>query len=263
MPSPFPGMDPYLEAPGLWPDLHGSLIAALRLDLNARLPDRYFAAMDVFVWIEAPDTRVRAIKPDVPVVDLTQGGTATLVRPVAAPVTIRLPVVYPVGQRRLRVWDREDNRVVTAVEILSPSNKTEGPDRDAYLAKRNGYLASGVNLVEIDLLRAGLRPPLGENPPDPSAYYVIVSRGTRPENAGYWPIGLRDRLPDFPLPLDAEEPDLLVSLQRLLDGCYDGGRFARRIDYTSPPQPPLPEPDATWARELLAARLLPDTGISR
>jgi hypothetical protein len=171
--------------------------------------------------------------------------------------------VHPGGQRRLRVWDRAENRVVTAIEILSPCNKTEGPDRNAYLAKRNGYLAAGVNLVELDLLRAGQRPPLGEPPPDPSAYYVLVCRGTRPEETGFWPVGLRDRLPDFPLPLDPEEPDILISLQNLFDGCYDGGRFARRIDYSAPPPVPLPDADAAWARELLAARFLPDPGTSR
>src|SRR5262245_5906127 len=140
MPSPFPGMDPYLESPSYWGDFHGSLIAALRLDLNTRLPDRYYAAMDLYIWVEEPQGRARHVAPDVPVVDVGNGGTATLVRTVTAPATISLPVTRPTGQRRLRVWDREENRVVTAVEVLSPSNKTDGPDRDTYLAKRNAYL---------------------------------------------------------------------------------------------------------------------------
>jgi hypothetical protein len=256
MPSPFPGMDPYLESPSFWGELHSSLIAALYLDLNARLPERYYAAMDVYVWIDAPDGRSRHVAPDVPVVDSESGGgTATLTQAVVAPATVRLPVTRPAGQRRLRVWDREENRVVTAVEILSPANKTDGPDRNAYLAKRNGYLVAGVNLVEIDLRRLGLRPPLGDPPPAPSAYYALVCRSVQPEAAGFWGISLRDPLPEVPLPLGHSDPDLPVALQRLFTGCYDGGRFRRRIDYTVPPEVSLPEPDAIWARELLARHL--------
>jgi hypothetical protein len=250
-------MDPYLESPNLWGGFHGSLIAALRLDLNARLPERYFADMDVYVWIDEPEGGSRRVEPDVPVVDLGNGGTATLVRTVPAPVTVRLPVTRLGRQRRLRVWDREENRVVTAVAILSPSNKTEGADRNAYLVKRNGYLAAGVNLVEIDWLRTGLRPPLGDPPPAPSAYYVVVCRAAQPDAAGYWPIGLRDPLPEIPLPLADGDPDLPVPLQRLMDGCYDGGRYRLRIDYTAPPEPPLPDPDAAWARQLLDRYLNP------
>jgi hypothetical protein len=167
---------------------------------------------------------------------------------------VELPVVPRRGNRYVRIINVHDHRVVAAIELLSPSNKTLGRDRDAYLAKRDEYLASGVNLVEVDLLRAGLRPPLGA-PPTPSAYYALVCWASLLPRAGYWSIGVRDRLPEVPVPLDADKPDCLLDLQPCFDRAYDEGRFPLYINYTQPPTPPLPEADAAWARELLARHM--------
>jgi hypothetical protein len=143
--------------------------------------------------------------------------------------------------------------VVTAIELHSPSNKSPGPDRDAYLAKREEYLATGTNLVEIDLLRAGSRPPLGDNPPN-APYYVLVCRAWEFPEVGFWTIGLRDLLPEIPVPLAEDEPDVPLAIRPCVDNCYEGGRYALKIDYGEPPDPPLSESDAKWARELLASR---------
>jgi hypothetical protein len=261
MPSPFPGMDPYLEEPSLWPEFHGALLYCFRAALNAILPPRYAANVDRHVWLHEPDaeTRTRIGKPDAYLSEQPgthgegAGGTATATLP--APAVVTLPVVRREGQRYLRVLDRVNRRVVTVVELLSPSNKDPGPDRDQYLGKRNEYLADGLNLVEIDLLRTGRRPSLGEPLPPPGDYLVFVSRAADFPKAGIWTFTIRDLLPEVPVPLYPEDGFASLALKPCMDRVYDDARYL--LDYTRDPTPPLREPDATWARELLAARAAP------
>jgi hypothetical protein len=262
MPSPFPGMDPYLENPSRWPEFHGALLFCFRAALNAVLPPRYVASVDLHVWLHEPDaeTRTRIGKPDVYLTDqpgttgpASGGATATL----PAPAVVLLPVVRRVGPRYLRILDSLDRRVVTVVELLSPSNKDLGADRDQYLAKRNEYLATGLNLVEIDLLRAGHRPSLGEPMPPPGAYLVFVSRAADFPQVGIWTFTIRDALPEIPVPLDPEDGVASLALKPCLDKVYDEARYATILNYTQDSVPPLVEPDATWARDLLAARAAP------
>src|SRR6476619_3458534 len=158
MPSPFPGMDPYIESSEVWGDFHISMIAAMRAALNGVLPDRYAASADVHVWSVDPDTEASVLlgKPDVPVAEEgPTGGVATKVRHARAPAKLRLRLRRRRSRRYLRISEPRSNRVVTVIELLSPSNKATGTDREAYLAKREEYLATGTNLVEIDLLRGG------------------------------------------------------------------------------------------------------------
>jgi hypothetical protein len=154
-------------------------------------------------------------------------------------------------QRYLRVVDSLERRIVTVLELLSPSNKTANESGEAYRYKRSEYIGSGVNLVEIDLLRSGFRPPLGDPAPPVSDYYVLVSRASERPRVGIWPISVRDPLPQVPLPLDPGEPEVMLDLRAALDRVYDEGRYGQQLVYAQPPTPPLREPDATWARELL------------
>jgi hypothetical protein len=259
MPSPFPGMDPYLES-WIWPDFHGSMLGEIRTALNAVLPRRYAALIDRYVWLEEADdaTRVRLGVPDVTVAhrgDVVTGTTALEALP--APASVTLPVERREGTRYIRVYDLHSRRVVTVLELLSPANKTSGGDREKYLAKRNEYLATGTNLVEVDLLRAGERLPLGEPAPVPADYYVLVSRGADFPKAGIWPFSVRDLIPPLIVPLSSEDAPVVLELKPLTDRVYDIGRYADELDYGRPPRPPLREPDATWARELLARHLNP------
>jgi Protein of unknown function (DUF4058) len=257
MPSPFPGMDPYLEDPARWPDFHGAMIYAIRAALTPLLPERYSAGVDQYVWLHEPDldTRRRLGKPNAFVTDEaepTAGPVASALAALAAPAVSTLPVVRRTGPRYVRITDPEHRRVVTVIELLSPSNKDSAGDRDAYLAKRNEYLATGVNLVEIDLLRAGERLPLGDPAPDPGDYYVIVSLADAFPHVGVWPFTVRDPLPEVPVPLSGPDPAARVNLRACLDRAYDEARY--RINYDRPPTPRLRKPDATWARDLLANR---------
>jgi uncharacterized protein DUF4058 len=266
MPSPFPGMDPYLERPGLWPQCHFALIYNIHSQLNSRLPARYEASMDVHVWLHEADAETRRMtrEPDAFVSEKAGGAAvATQQRKITAPAEFVLPVAPRSGSRFVTIRDTLNQRVVTAIEVLSPSNKRPGEDRDAYLAKRDEYFVASVNLVEVDLLRGGLRPPFGEHAPSPFAYYVLVSRYPQFPKIEFWPIGVRDSLPEIPVPLNPDDPDCTLDLRACLDRGYEDGRWAGKADYDKPPDPPLAEPDATWARELLAQRTTPTNGTAK
>jgi len=248
-------MDPYLEEPSLWPDFHGAMLYGIRATLNAVLPERYVASINRHVWLRESDvdTRDRLGTPDMFIVDQS-GVIAGAPRSITAPAVVTLPVVRREGDRYLRIIDRQNRRVVTVIELLSPSNKDTSLDREDYLHKRNEYLATGTNLVEIDLLRAGERLPLGEPPPVPADYYILVSRAVDFPRAGVWPFSVRDSFPISAVPLGPGEDPVPLDLKPCLDRAYDEARYAAELDYTRPPTPPLREPDATWARDLLAAR---------
>ena len=152
-------MDPYLEDPNVWPDFHVTFLIALRAALNRVLPAPYVARADRHVWVDAPETDPRLLgRPDLYVADpLDAPPGSEAVTTLAASVAAALPYPARKGQPFLKIVDARNHRVVTAVELLSPADKTPGRDRDAYLNKRADYLASQVNLVEMDLLRAGVR----------------------------------------------------------------------------------------------------------
>jgi hypothetical protein len=261
MPSPFPGMDPYVEEPSLWPDFHGTMIIAIRAALNAVLPEGYVAHVDQYVWLHEPDlpTRQRLGRPDSFVTDEGPARTGQVSAEVAlaalsAPAVSTLPVVRRPGPRYIRIRDAQGRRVVTVIELLSPANKDSGADRETYLAKRNEYLATGTNLVEIDLLRAGERLPLGEPAPTPADYYVFVSVATAFPHIGVWPFTVRDALPVVRVPLANGDAPVSVPLKPCFERAYAEARYERTLNYDGPPSPALREPDAAWARELLAAR---------
>jgi hypothetical protein len=250
-------MDPYIEAAGIWGDCHGSMIGAMRAELNARLPERYVASIDLFVWLHEPDakTRTRIKKPDVYLSEKASRhrsrGSGSIT---TAPVTLVLPAETREGNKYLKILDQNSQRVVTVIELLSATNKLTGPDRDAYMAKRNEYLASRVNLVEIDLLRAGPRMPLSEPPPKIRDYYAMVSRAWEFPRVGFWEFSVRDFLPDVPVPLARNESDVVLPLRKCLDRAYDEGTYWRRSLYDASLNPPLSRSDAAWVRGLLARR---------
>lgn len=260
MPSPFPGMDPYIEDSFFWSDCHASMMGVFRTHLNAVLPERYTASIERNVWVQEVDLQDTTLVgvPDVQVADrgdeaATPGGVATAVA-VMAPVTTTLPLVRRQGPRYLRIMDRRRRRVVTVIELLSPANKTLTGYGVVYRQKRMDYFAGGVGLVEIDLLRAGTRLPLEEPAPPPSDYSVLVCEPASFPKAGYWPLNVRDPLPVVPVPLSSGEAPAPLDVRACLDEVYDAGRYQGELDYSQPPNPPLREPDAAWARELLARR---------
>ncbi len=253
MPSPFPGMDPYIES-WIWGDFHARLVTTICDRLNPTLPERYIASTELFVWRldHTEEEQLVLGGPDVRIIDREPSSVGSAVATTTAPYTTILAGTVR-KQRYLKIVDPEGRRIVAVIEVLSPANKTGGDNGKAYQMKRAEYIASGISLVEIDLLRGGQRPALGVPAPPIADYYG----GWETERLGIWPICVREPLPSVPIPLDPDVPDAVFDLRACIDHVYDCGRYGKQLDYSKPPTPPLREPDATWARELLASRLNP------
>lgn len=258
MPSPFPGMDPYLEDTNRWPAVHSGLIYTIQAELNRQLPGHLVAEIDQYVWVEADDERELLGKPDafVPGADEAPANGDYPADPVAvaAPtVAVQLAPAKQKTTRVVRIVTAGSGRVLTVIEVLSPSNKY-GADRDVYLAKRREYFAARTNLVEIDLLRDGDRLPLGKPRAPLTDYVVLVTRAGEYPRARVWAFTVREPIPVLPVPLDEKTPAVPLDLRACLDRVYDEGRFAVKLDYARPPEPGLRKHDAEWAIELLNAR---------
>ena len=275
MPSPFPGMDPYLEAPHIWPDFHHKLASELGTELNESLPSPYYARLEMRSELgitEEGKSRQRII-PDLAVVrhprrQSTPGGAAVVDRPRRDISTSLEFVVHDDAVRHHFVEIRdssEGHKLITLIEILSPSNKRHGPDRQSYQAKQREVLESDAHLIEIDLLRSGDRvlPDINlaamiHHLDQPADYLVLVNRAWR--RAGglayqVFPCALREWLPCIPVPLKQGEPEVPLDLQFVFNRAYDGGPYRRgAVDYARPPEPPLSGDDAGWAEALVVGR---------
>ena len=256
MPSPFPGMDPYIETPELWSDFHNNLASEIQAHLNRLIQPHYFARLTPYVTYEVVEVgQVHGVRPDVGVWQLqtlpgeSQASTATSA---PAPVESLVTLEIPLRLQRVEIRATASQQLVTVAEILSPVNKC--PSHDAYLAyqrKRRDILRSEVHLLEIDLLRGGERPPLAR--PVPAApYYVVLSRANRRPTVEVWPIQLADRLPVLPVPLLEPDPDVPLDLGAVVASVYERGAYASQIDYQQPPPPPaLSKPEDDWLRTVL------------
>lgn len=251
MPSPFPGMDPYLESPPFWGVLHSNLLTFVQGELKRRLPTNYSVWSDIYIWLHEPDAETRRGKPDDFIttshMQEAEGSLMTL----AAPATTILPAIRREGNKYLKIKEVHSDRVVTVIEFLSPANKAGGEDYDAFLAKRNEYLATRTNIVEIDLHRTGRRMPMGEPSPPRADYYVFICRAEDFPKTAIWPFGVRDPLPEIPVPLKPEDGFVLLPLKLPFDLAYDQGPYDREVDYARPPRIELQGEDANWATELL------------
>ncbi len=258
MPSPFPGMDPYIETPEIWRDFHSDFAGEVRARLNARLRPRYYAALEVSITYESVEVDAPRIgRPDVGVLaSETPGSAPSPVALAPAPVESRVPVRLPLKLFTVEVRAAGEHRLVTSIEILSPVNKRRGHEAfEAYRRKREALLGSEVHLMEIDLLRGGERPPLVD-PVPPAPYYVTLSRAERRPVVAVWPIQLRDPLPLLPVPLLQPDPDVPLDLGAAVAAVYERGAYDVRLDYRQPPPPPelSPEEQASVNTLLQAAR---------
>lgn len=257
MPSPFPGMDPYLEHPIIWPDVHSRLAGEISDQLAPRLRPRYIARLTRREIMDEPDEEeLRVMLPDVAVVrrpsvePLPQAGGPAVVIPPAPTKSVNVMTV-PFRQISIEIRDTASGLLVTAIEMLSPANKRAGSEgRETYLRKRNNLLASTTHLLEIDLIRRGERLPLDPSPP-PAPYYVVLSRQDQRPEADVWPIQLQDPLPVVPVPLLSPDPDVPLDLGAVLTAIYDRAGYDLDTDYSKDPFPPLEGEDALWAAELL------------
>ena len=254
MPSPFPGMDPYLEQEVIWHDFHERFLPAVAAYLSHQVLPHYIVLIDEHVYlydVETEDHR-RVGRPDLSVAMTGERfaveGRGAALGILDAPAHVRVPEMDEERESFLTVRDRLSREIITVVELLSPTNKRPGENRRRYLAKRADILSGTANLVEIDLLRCD-KPMPAEDRPE-CVYSVLVSRvGERPR-AGFWPIDLRDPLPVVPIPLRANAPDAHLDLRAVIDRVYDEAGY-RFFLYEHPPVPPLDGAHAEWADGLL------------
>jgi hypothetical protein len=255
-------MDPYIEQRDLWADFHNDLAAEIRAQLNQQIQPKYFARNTRYVTYDILEIESRAavdrhgIYPDIGVWQVQpapeQASTTAVVTP--APVESLVAYEIPFRQHNVEIRDVETRSLVTVIEILSPVNKRPGHEAyQEYQRKRRDILRSPAHLLEIDLLRAGIRPPL-ESPVPPAPYYVVLSRATRRPRVEVWPIQLADRLPTLPVPLLEPDPDATLALDVLVAAVYGRGAYGAEIDYRQPPPGPLSESEAAWVEQLLERR---------
>lgn len=277
MPSPFPGMDPYLEHRGVFHDFHNAFSGHIRDELNRRLPGRYYAKLDSRQEIGiADEPELQIIQPDVAVTfdpaPPDAGGTVTLTARdtrsnISPSIEFESDVVWEEPWFvEIRAADSK-HELVTVIEILSPSNKLPGRDRTEYLRKRKSILQSQASLIELDLLRLGER---AWNEPDyrdalarffpPPPYLVSVNRAWRRSGEArrayqLFLVRLRELLPVIPIPLRQGEAEPTLDLQDIFNSTYDGGPYRRgAVKYSDPPPPPAFAPeDYEWVRQQTSA----------
>jgi hypothetical protein len=250
MPSRFPGMDPFIESQR-WRDFHLKMIAAISDELVSMIAPAYEVEVEERVYLErAVSETTHTLMPDVSVWNSTTPlpsgeATATL-----EPVVMTLPETLKVPEGYLQIRRKGSRKLVTVLEVLSPTNKSSKGGQQEYLSKREALLEADINLVEIGLLRAGIRRPTKE-PLHPSDYFVFICRhANRPKVEVYhWP--LRDVLPRIPIPLSAEDGDTFLNLQSVFSSVYDRSGYQFYLKYDEDIEPELSRSDSTWVREIL------------
>lgn len=260
MPNPFPGMNPYLEHPEIWPGIHHWLIVELARFLSPQLLPKYRVAVEVRMYETIGERSLLVGIPDL-IVKASQGKTpqpasnVAIAPPITKPEKVEVPIPETIKQGYLEVREVATSEVVTAIEILSPVNKRSGEERQQYESKRNRVLGSSTHLVEIDLLRRG-EPMSVYGSNIQSHYRILVSRGDCRPEADLYGFNLQAAIPSFPLPLKSGDTEPLVSLQVLLNDVYDLAGYDLAIDYTQEPIPPLLEADMVWVDKFLREQQL-------
>lgn len=254
--SPFPGMDPYLEHHALWPDVHNSLITAIRDTIAPLIAPAYYVRLESRAYVLRPEGDLFLGRPDIAIVS----PIGTIATPVATQsatngvmvLEVALPIADEIDHYYLEIRATANHELVTIIEILSPVNKMDRQGRHEYLQKRYNFLTSYTNYIEIDLLRGGEAMPLEHQVR--SDYRILVSRGwTRPK-AHLYAFNLPAAIPTIPLPLQPHEAEPTIPLNQLLHDLYRRARFDLQIDYTRPALPPLTPAQLTWAEPFLTGR---------
>jgi Protein of unknown function (DUF4058) len=256
MPSPFPGMDPYLEG-YLWVDVHNALANKIRQQLAPKIQPSYLVRLEIYlVQDTAPESEIGILYPDVEVLRQQTASATRSPLPIesgnllVAPLTLPLMPAIEVRIVSVEIRDTASNTLVTSIEILSPVNKRE-PGITPYRQKRQRLYNANVHLIEIDLLRRGTRP--FAHPQLPNVPYLITLTRAQAQSVEVWPIALPDPLPVIPVPLRSPDQDVPLDLAAALSDIYDEAFYNLSIDYRqSPPKPMLSEPDSAWMAGLLA-----------
>ncbi|MCJ8279658.1 MAG: DUF4058 family protein [Rivularia sp. ALOHA_DT_140] len=255
MSSPFPGMNPYLENPVLWQQIHKHLIIAIADALSPQVRPVFIVEIKERVYKDI-DHNVDLIKiPDVAVkTSQIEKKSETENIAVAAstikPVTVKLPIPKTVKESYLEIRDINTKEVITTIEVISPKNKRSGEGRKIYDEKRLKVFGSASSLIEIDLLRTGEPMKILDNNIQ-SDYRILVSRSNQRPKADLYTFNLTENIPKFPLPLYKGDKEPIVDLQELINGIYERASYDLVIDYSQEPVPELNEDNKVWVDEIL------------
>jgi hypothetical protein len=259
MPSPFPGMNPYLEHPDRWSTVHNRCIVAIADFLTPLLIPRYQVDIEKRIYqvtdsnlqlIGRSDITVQAPKQPIIPTSLANPSISTL-----QPIRIQLPIDDEVREAYLEIKEVTTGRVVTMIEVLSPTDK-QGQERQKHEEKRRQVLSSRTHLIEIDLLRSGAAWPIISDESS-SDYRVLVSRATDRPIADLYPFNLQDLMPQIPVPLQFGDLEPLLDLKELIEAIYDRSGYSHFIDYNlNPSAPKLSSTDQVWLDQLLRSAAL-------
>ncbi len=254
MPSPFPGMNPYLENPELWTEIHHRLISAIADSIELNLPPQYRVAIEKRIYLCEGETRNLVGIPDVAISTSNSPQEETSPLATLAPrlgaTEVTLPMPEEIKEGYLEIRDLATGYVITVIEVLSPTNKRPGVGREKYERKRLQILGSPTHLIEIDLLRTGKPMTIIEQMPQ-SHYRVLIALGDRRPQASLYAFNLQQKIPTFSVPLRSGDREPLLNLQELLSGIYQRSRLDSVIDYNLEPIPPLKPEAQIWADRLL------------
>lgn len=262
--NPFPGMNPFFEMPDRWPGIHGRLLTYIGDALSEDLPPDLHARTEERVVVDFPgeSEKAREYRADVAVVESWKEGLPPVWQPegpgAGEPIVVAEPEIIvcdPAPERWIAIRDVEE-RLITVIEVLSPSNK-KSPGRAEYVARQRNFLSTPVNLVEIDLLRGGghvasVNLELLAEPPKRTRFLICVRRSPFQTRREIYRCPLRERLPAIRIPLRFGEPDVALDLQPPIDRCYRTGRDWL-FDYRREPEPEFPPDEAAWVDERLRA----------
>jgi hypothetical protein len=261
MPSPFPGMDPYLEDPRLWPGVHHRLISVIAEQLSRRLRPAYFVEVEERVYLrDDDDPRPQFFVPDAHVVETGWGGSpqGDAAAVIDQPLVLSLPGPAEIREAYLEVQDARSRDVITVIEVLSPSNKLPGSNGfESYCQKRDAILQTRTGFVEIDLLRGGGRMPWLKGLLPTLDYVAHASTHPGRPIGKVWPMRLEQRLKTIGIPLKEGEPEAPLPLQNVIETVYDRAGYDLILDYTVEPEPPLTFQQQVWAYQFLKDRVQP------
>ncbi len=258
MPNPFPGMNPYLESPDFWPEVHNRLIVAIADALVPQLVPKYRVAIEKRIYEIKEEQSLLVGIPDVsiqhnPIPRNSSTSNVAVATRTTEPFKVRLAMYEEVKQGYLEVIDMATKEIVTVIEVLLHANKPSGKGREMYEEKRDKVLGSRTNFVEIDLLRGWEPLPVFDND-NAANYRILVSRSNERPIADLYLFNLPDAIPGFPLPLRGGDAEPIVHLQALLNTVYDRAAYDITLDYTAQLVPALSEADGVWADALLPER---------
>lgn len=264
MANPFPGMNPYLEEPNEWGDVHHRLMTYIADALLPQLPSAYIARLNIRVFVDELQPRI----PDVLVLEkkaretIAQYATAPVLTNEPPPAKPLIVFLDPIEEHQafVEIVRLADEHIVTLIEVLSPTNKKDGEGRRQYLREQREILESDTHFVEIDLLAQGL-PTLAVLQNErlalpPHRYLINVRRAPERYRFEVYPVQLQERLPNIHIPLLNPDPDVALDIQAVLNQTYDNGAYERLLNYREPPRAALAVEQAKWLDELLRAKNL-------